>query len=186
MKDSCIHIDRISSGWIDGTIHDEQTKIVFSNSYLQNFLDDFMLAILTVFDEYPADEHKETFRAEMEPISAKWNFSAIGQDIYIQVIEYDCYESSNILSDKTVVLNKAAFLYDFISEMDSVLQRFGLFGYRMEWESEFPLSLFLKIKDIVSGKNALCLSVVIPKEENAGIEANGSDFSVECNILKDK
>jgi hypothetical protein len=69
--------------------------------------------------------------------------------------------------------------------MESVLQRYGLFGYRMEWESEFPLSLFLKIKDIASGRNNLRLSVVIPEEENAGIEVKGSDFSVECDILKE-
>lgn len=185
MKDSCIRIDRISVGWIDGTIHDEHTKIVFSNSYLQNFLDDFMLAILTVLGEYPTDEHKEIFRAEMEPVSAKWKLSVVEQAIHIQVVEYDSYESDNILSNKTVVLNKATFLHDFVKEMDSVLQRYGLLGYRMEWDSEFPLSLFLKIKDIASGQNALSLSVVIPKEENAGIEAKGSNFSVECDILKE-
>ena len=68
--------------------------------------------------------------------------------------------------------------------MDSVLQRYGLFGYRMEWESEFPLSLFLKIKDIASGKNALSLSVIIPEEENLLGEVKGSDFSAERDILK--
>lgn len=184
MENHCIHISRLSVGWIDGIIQDGKTKIFFSNSYLQNFPDDLMLAVLTVLGEYPADYHKETFRAEMEPTSAKWNFSLVGQDIHIHVIEYDGYESENILSDKTVILNKDKFLQDFIEEMDSVLQRYGLFGYRMEWESEFPLSLFLKIKDIASGKNALSLSVIIPGEENNGIEVRRSDFSLERDILK--
>ena len=57
-------------------------------------------------------------------------------------------------------------------------------GYRMEWESEFPLSLFLKIKDIASGKNDLRLSVINPGADNKGIEITGSDFSVECGIMK--
>ena len=63
MKDRCIQITRISVGWIDGIIQDEHTKIVFSNSYFDNFLDDFMLAVLTVLSEYPSDYHKETLRA---------------------------------------------------------------------------------------------------------------------------
>ncbi|MCI6561302.1 MAG: hypothetical protein MR434_07855 [Ruminococcus sp.] len=55
----------------------------------------------------------------------------------------------------------------------------------MEWESEFPLSLFLKIKDIASGKNDLRLSVINPGADNKGIEITGSDFSVECGIMKE-
>lgn len=144
-----------------------------------------MLAILTVLGEYPADEHKEVFRAEMEPVSAKWEISVVEQDIRIRVTEYDFYESDNILSQKTVVLNINVFLHDFVTEMNSILQRYGLLGYRMEWDSEFPLSLFLKIKDIASGQNALSLSVIIPPEENEGIEANGSSFVMERNIMKE-
>lgn len=186
MKDRCIQITRISVGWIDGIIQDKHTKIYFSNSYMDNFLDDFMLAFLTVLNEYPADEHKETFRATIEPASAKWNFSLVGQDIHIHEIVYESYnDPETILSDKTVILNKDVFLQDFIAEMESVLQRYGLFGYRMEWESEFPLSLFLKIKDIASGKNDLRLSVINPGADNKGIEITGSDFSVECGIMKD-
>ena len=186
MKDSCIQITRISVGWIDGIIQDEQTKIFFSNSYMDNFLDDFMLAVLTILGEYSPDEHKETFRATIEPDSAKWSFSLVGQDIHIHEIVYGCYnDPESILSDKTVILNKDVFLQDFIAEMESVLQRYGLFGYRMEWESEFPLSLFLKIKDIASGKNELSLFVINPGENNKGIEIKGSDFSVECDILKE-
>ena len=181
MNDSCIHIDRISAGWIDGTIHDEHTVVIFSNSYLENFLDDFMLAILTVLGEYPADEHKNTFRAEMEPIIAKWMFSVVKDEIHIHVIEY---EDDDILSDNTIVLKTSVFLHDFVKEMASVLQRYGFWGYRTEWDSEFPLSLFLKIKDIASGANNLSLSVIIPQAENNGIEAKGSDFSLECDILK--
>ncbi len=186
MKDRCIQITRISVGWIEGIIQDEHTKIYFNNSYMDNFLDDFMLAVLTVLNEYPADYHKETFRATIEPATAKWNFSLAVQDIHIREIVYGYYnDPETILGDTTVILNKDVFLQDFIAEMESVLQRYGLFGYRMEWESEFPLSLFLKIKDIASGKNDLRLSVVIPEEENAGIEVKGSDFSVECDILKE-
>jgi len=178
MKDRCIHIDRISVGWIDGSIHDEKTEIIFCNSYFDNFLDDLLLAVLTVIGEYPDDYNKETFRTTTGPTSSNWDLSLVDQDIHIHVIEV-----GDNPSDKTVVLNKDIFLQDLVAEMESVLQRYGLFGYRTEWESEFPLSLFLKIKDIASGKNDLRLSVIIPGEDNNGIEVNGSDFSVECDIL---
>ena len=68
--------------------------------------------------------------------------------------------------------------------MDAVLHRFGLLGCRMEWASEFPLSLFLKIKDIAAGKNALSRSVVIPPEQDFGAEAAGSDFAAECELIQ--
>ena len=68
--------------------------------------------------------------------------------------------------------------------MDAVLHRFGLLDCRMEWDSEFPLSLFLKIKDIAAGNNALSRSVVIPPEQNFGAEAAGSDFAAECVLIQ--
>ena len=52
--------------------------------------------------------------------------------------------------------------------MDAVLHRFGLLGCRKEWDSDFPLSLFLKIKDIAAANNALSRSVVIPRNRISG------------------
>ena len=87
-------------------------------------------------------------------------------------------------SQKIAVLNKDAFLRDFVSETDALLRRFGLLGYRLEWESEFPLSLYLKIRDIASGQCKLSVSA-LPEEENCGMEAQCSDFAAECSNLNE-
>ena len=67
---------------------------------------------------------------------------------------------------------------------DALLRRFGLLGYRLEWESEFPLSLYLKIRDIASGQCKLSVSA-LPEEENCGMVAQCSDFAAECSNLNE-
>lgn len=183
MKARCFRIDRLSAGWITGAVTDGTAEILFDNSWMTDFPNDLMLALLTVLGDYPADAHRETFRAELEPAVAEWTLSAEGDDLCFHVTTYEDGSMVKVLSQETVTLNKAVFLRDFTLEMDALLNRFGLLGYRMEWDSEFPLSLYLRIKDIAAGQNTAGAAGAVSPEDNWGTEACASDFRAERAIL---
>lgn len=180
-----IQIGQISAGWINGKITDGKSTVYFSNSYITNFLDDFMLAILTVLGEYPADEHKEVFRTVEEPTASIWRLSINPNDcISICIDVFSSLEFKNFIHQDYLCFKITPFLQDFIAEMKCILNKFGLYGYRLEWGAEFPLSLFLKLKSIADENDAMSLSV-IPEAENLGFEADCTCFSAECKIIND-
>ena len=56
--DKSFSIEEVNAGWIRGNLSGEGGKIFFDASYITNFLDDFMLALLTALGKWPADERK--------------------------------------------------------------------------------------------------------------------------------
>lgn len=75
------------------------------------------------------------------------------------------------------------FLTDFLREMERILVLYGLVGYRENWNYEFPLSLYLMLKNISKGKNKLAINKLKP-EEHYGTEALASDFDKEIKLLR--
>jgi len=156
-----IKINDISAGWIMGEITDGIETLYFRNSYISNFPDDFMLALLTAIGKYPDDERKNKFRAECEPVNCEWELSVSGEEnLNIVVTSYENIHTDKIIGKKELKLDKNAFLRDFVAEMQEVLSEMGLYGYRLEWGHEFPLSLFVRLRNsLEDGEKISALSI---------------------------
>lgn len=177
------HIHSISSGWILGQISDGNKIHYFDYSYITNFLDDFMLALLTVSGQWPADERKNRFRTELEPAIEYWTLSKVQDKLYMHIKNYKDREAEVACKEVSLVCEYHRFLADFISEVERVLSIFGLVGYRENWTYEFPISLFIKLKDSFNDINTLSYGTLFA-EENMGSEVRVSDFTSERELLK--
>lgn len=143
-----------------------------------------MLAILSALGGLPDERDKTVFYAELEPARAKWALSADNETISVHVTNYeDDSPTAAVIGNQTAVFDKNLFLRDFTAEMNDVLQRFGLLGYRSEWGAEFPMSLYLKIKDLAAGQQTISCDDEVPAADNMGEEAVCSDFAAERRML---
>lgn len=184
MNGRCFQVWQISAGWFRGCITDSQTKIMFDNSWMTNFPEDLMLAILCALGELPDEKNRTVFYAELEPARAKWALSADAENLSVHVTVYENDSpTAAVLEDQTAVFDKNLFLRDFTAEMGHVLHRFGLFGYRSEWGSEFPVSLYLKIRDLAACQQTISCDDEVPAADNMGEEAVRSDFAAERRML---
>ena len=182
--DKSFSIEEVNAGWIRGNLSGEGGKIFFDASYITNFLDDFMLALLTALGKWPADERKNIFRVEEEPAVLVWDISLKNDSFLFHVTTYKSADDRNVLSDGSVRVKREKFLKDFIGEMSGILKRFGLFGFRSEWVlHEFPLSLYLMLKD-AAGNNSLTVAKR-DGSDNCGREYESTDFEAELRLLKD-
>lgn len=182
MRDRCFEISHISEGSISGFLRDDEREIFFDNGSGEDFIDDFMLAVLTVAGIHPAVEHRESFWAELEPMMAKWAFFGSNSRIRVTVTTYD---NSRTVQEKSesLTLDKETLMRDVAEVLGDVLEKFGLCGYRHEWGHEFPLSLYLQLKDAVSGDAKTSLTKQISANENMGMPADGSVLSEELSLI---
>ena len=176
------HIHAISAGWMQGQISDGEKTHYFDYSYITNFLDDFMLALLTVDGHWPTDERKHRFRTELEPAIEYWTLSKVQDKLHIHIKNYEDTHAEAAREEVLLVCEYHRFLADFIAEMERVLSVFGLVGYRENWTYEFPISLFLKLKDSSKDINTL-LYRTLPAEDNVGLEVQVTDFTGERELL---
>ena len=182
MHDRCFSIGLISDGSISGYMRDEENEIFFDNSCQEDFLDDLLLAVLSAVGDIPAEERKSIFWADLAPMQARWTVFGSNSRIRITVTNFD--SSRNVAQAAvTLTLDKDRLLRDLAEELGEVLARFGMYGYRSEWRHEFPLSLYLHIKDLAEGTDITALNKRISEQENMGIAADGSDFGKEKSAL---
>ena len=172
------------AGWIDGTLECGGDSHFFSYSYLTNFFDDLMKALLYVDGHWPQDERVDAFRAECEPAVQDWMLQKEGDSLTIRIVTYDSEYSKEIKKTQTFFVSYQEFLGAFIQGMREMLQKYGLYGYRREWQSaEFPMGLFVKLVAVYRGEDAGILHVVTA-EENFGTEVQASDLEQELELLR--
>jgi hypothetical protein len=76
------------------------------------------------------------------------------------------------------------FIVEFVQEMDRILERYGLVGYRENWSYEFPVGLYLMLKNICKGQNRLAISKLVA-EQHFGTDATVSDLDKELELLRE-
>jgi len=47
------------------------------------------------------------------------------------------------------------FVKNLFNALTKLIKKIGLYGYRIEWDEEFPLALYLKLYDIVNNTHFL-------------------------------
>lgn len=184
MPEKTFKIDQISAGWIMGYLSDGENTISFCASYLSDFLDDLMSGLIYILGRSPRDEPKNSFRVFEEPEYSIWDMGTSNERLIFHAVTYESQKSDKEIENKTVQIETEIFLNDFIDEMQDILQRFGLYGFRYEWGYEFPLSLFLQLKDIRDKTQLLTLSEK-DGSDNLDLEYCASSFECECDFLTD-
>ena len=174
-------IRQIISGWMTFIIWDGRKEYFYDVSYLTNFPDDFMMALLTAVGRWPEDERKNRFTTDEEPRFSEWEVSSEGDDLVFRVVAYESSIRKEKSEEIVIRVKRDDFLEDFLSEMSDVLRRFGLLGFRTEWSYEFPLSLFLSLKNAYDGR----LDPVTWKDgsDNMGREYRSTDFAKEKEMM---
>ena len=174
-------IKQILCGWLTFIIRDGENEYFYDVSYITNFPDDFMLALLSALGKWPADECRNRFKTDEEPRFSEWEVSAEGDDLVFHVASYESSQKKEKPQVVVIRVNRDAFLKDFLDEMNDVLHRFGLYGFRLEWTYEFPMSLFLCLKDAY----AESVNPVLQKDgaENMGREYLSTDFNLEKKMM---
>lgn len=173
-------IKAVYAGWMDGVIRDENTEHIFSYSYMRDFPSDIMMALLYLNDDW--EEDRSCFAGEWEPAVDIWTLSRRGDVLMIDIRNYSDESRAELERKITLKYDYREFLGDFIRAMSGMIQKHGLFGYRNEWEFEFPIGLYLKLADVYEKSNIVTLTDLKP-EENLGNEARISSLRNEMDIF---
>lgn len=173
----------ISAGWITGVIKDNNKEHLFDYSYIRNFLDNLMKALLYVNGAWPEDEKVFVFDNECEPVTEVWTLRKDNEKLNINITAFEDFTKQRFIEESVLVYDNYEFLTIFIFEIQSMLRKYGLLGYRDSWWHEFPISLFLKLIDIKEKKNLLSMSQ-IDIEENLGLEAQRSNLNNEIELIR--
>jgi len=175
-------IFRIDSGWIMGEIKDASGTLFFDYSWITNFLDDFMKALLCVHGDWEQDECAEQFRGDWEPAVDRWHFGLEEGRLYIHIDRYEDEKVEEVREKFDLEFDYYEFLKEFVDAMKDVLNKHGLLGYRKAWGAEFPIGLFLKIVDISQESNKINY-YLISAENNVGLETLATEFDSEMEVL---
>ena len=176
-------VQQVLAGWMTFIIRDDTEEYFSDVSYLTDFSNDFMLALTAAIKRWPKDERADSFTTDEEPRFSEWEVTADGDNLIFRVTTYESSSRGKMTGASVITVNRDRFLRDFVSEMSDVLQRFGLFGYRREWNYEFPLSLFLQLKSYVSDHEIL--EIQKDGSDNCGRDYWSTDFNREMEELKD-
>lgn len=174
----------ISSGWIMGEIGDGKQQHFFDYSYITNFLNDFMETLLCAHGEWEPYTYKNQFRTELEPAVEDWYISREQDRLVINIKNYESRYSDKVKKEIRLTFNFYEFLAEFLQEMERVLRFYGLVGYRENWNFEFPVALYLMLKNICKGQNRLDISE-IAADQHLGMDAKVSDLDKELELLRE-
>lgn len=174
----------ISAGWIMGEIGDGEQKHFFDYSYITNFLNDFMETLLCIHGEWEPYAYKDKFRTELEPAIEDWHICREQDKMIINIKNYESEYSDKVEREIYLTFDFYEFMAEFVQEMDRILERYGLVGYRENWSFEFPVGLYLMLKNICKGQNRLAISKLIA-EQHFGTDATVSDLDKELKLLRE-
>lgn len=79
---------QISAGWIKGEIKNQERCILIDASYITNFPEDIMVALLYVLGRWTEDEYRNSFYVEHEPAQSRWTIKLENEDLVFREITY--------------------------------------------------------------------------------------------------
>ena len=76
------------------------------------------------------------------------------------IIQINCFEDETRkkqIETTKIQCDYIEFIKTLFDSLTKLIERVGIYGYRTEWDEEFPLSLYLKLYDIIYDRNYLDL-----------------------------
>ena len=147
------------TGWATCILEINGQKLEFTASYLSDCLYDFLQSLMLLNPLcVPRDEARIVSECEWEgePDGIIWSF-VLKENNRLNIIA-DYYEDEHNKEKRTTMINTEYPYDDFLrivlKEIDALIKRHGIIGYREEWdEFDFPLSTFLKLKHYIIHKH---------------------------------
>ncbi|WP_154889244.1 hypothetical protein [Longibaculum muris] len=174
----------LDAGWIDGQMRVNDIHYYFNYSWISHFLDDLLKGLLYIDGHLLDNGYFDTFTAYVEPAIDDWKLTKKGNCLQIEIQSFEDESRKELIEQVVVECNYYVFVQSLIDGLVSLLKRIGLYGYYVEWNEEFPLSLLLKLYDIIQPNERLNLQT-LSLEETQGRGGSASDLSIELNLLKD-
>ena len=151
-----INFITLEAGWIEGEIVTEEKNMYFDYSWISNFLNDLLKATLSI-GGYIEGMNREKFTAYWEPAIDDWLLYKNENNLIIQINCFEDETRKKQIETTKIQCDYIEFIKTLFDSLTKLIKRVGIYGYRTEWDEEFPLSLYLKLYDIIYDKNYLDL-----------------------------
>lgn len=151
-----INFITLEAGWIEGEIVTEEREMYFNYSWISNFLNDLLKATLSI-GGYIEGMNREKFTAYSEPAIDDWLLYKKENDLIIQINCFKDETRKKQIETTKIQCDYFEFIKNLFESLTELIKRVGIYGYRTEWDEEFPLSLYLKLYDIIYNRNYLDL-----------------------------
>ncbi|WP_216827457.1 hypothetical protein [Alkalihalobacterium elongatum] len=155
------------TGWATCNLEINRQKLEFTASYVTNCLDDFLVALMQINpDCVPSLELKKVSSCQWdgEPDGVVWTFELKKERVLSLKAEY--FDDLSMKNKPEIWINTECLYDDFlkcvIREVDLLVKRQGIVGYRTDWDDcDFTLSTFLRLKHSIVSKEPFPVEEVI-------------------------
>ena len=173
----------VIAGWIEGQIIVDEKNKYFHYSWITNFLDDLLKAVLYI-GGYLDNANLDKFTAHLEPAIDDWSLSKKGTQLMIAINRCENETRKELIESVRMQCDYYDFVQSFFNALTKIIKKTGLYGYRVEWNEEFPLALYLKLYDVVNNTDFLDLKE-LTLEETCGRKGQATDINKEFALLTD-
>ena len=178
-------------GWAEGFIEINSQRCEFNPSYLTNALGDLLDSLVELLTHKPNPNKKKFntvfFDWNEEPNGLEWVLTRLEDEkVSLLIKSYDDIDSKEdeqgaIAVDTICTLSD--LLTEIIKEMDSLLTKHGIVGYRETWTAhDFPLSSYLKLKHFLNVNRQFEMEY-IPGEQKGYRGYYKSDLNFELSLI---
>lgn len=172
----------IDAGWISGQINVADVEYYFHYSYITNFLDDLLKSLLYIDNQLEDELYLEHFIAHWEPAIDDWYFVKDNQKLSMTIKSYEDESRKNIIENIVIECDYYEFVDCLIQGLTLFIKKIGLYAYHIEWGEEFPLSYYLKLKDICQKEQRIHLKE-LTLEETYGRGGRVSNIFEELELF---
>lgn len=156
-----IEFSSVYAGWLCWQVKVADIEYYFTYSYITNFLDDLLKTLLNIDNQLGNKMHLERFLTYCEPAVDDWYFVKDNQKLNITITRYEDESRGNKVKTIEIDCGYYEFVEALIQGLTVFLKKVGLYAYHIEWGQEFPLSYYLKLKDICQKKQQIILKKLI-------------------------
>lgn len=142
----------VNAGWLCGQINIANKEYYFHYSYITNFLDDLLKSLLYIDNQLEDELYLERFTVYWEPAIDDWYLVKDNQKLNITITSYEDESRKNKIEQIEFECDYYEFVDALIQGLTIFLKKIGLYAYHIEWGEEFPLSYYLKLKDVCQKK----------------------------------
>ncbi|AZV42947.1 hypothetical protein [Peribacillus asahii] len=154
------------SRWVvDGFIEINSQRSSFNGvTYVTDCLGDLLSALLHLnVDCISKDDGLKTNTScewNSEPYITTWNFTLRTNGMLHVIVTNDGKEEDEDIVDIDTECPYDSLLEIIVLEVDSLIKKHGIVGYKENWDYEFPLSTFLKLKNYLINKKPYLLNEI--------------------------
>lgn len=168
-------------GWATGYLSvNDHDKVHFTCSYTSEGISALLFRLYQLAADIPLYEmDPNPMFWDEEPDGTCWSLKRTGENellIHVEHLHEDTGKREILINEK---INFWEFVSIVMKQADLLLQRLGFIGYVKSWGSEFPLTSYLRLKEIM-GKD----EILLKEPRNHAVQTNSmSDLQRELTWL---